>query len=53
MTPKGKQDYVKCITKRAREFMESSRKKKEKKKRVANERAGERKSEGASGIKWK
>ena len=41
------------ITERAREFMESSRKKKKKKKRVANERAGERKSEGASGIKWK
>ena len=42
MTPKGKQDYVKCITKRAREFMESSRKRK-KKKKVENERAGERK----------
>ena len=41
MTPKGKQDYVKCITKRAREFMESSRKRK--KKKVENERAGERK----------
>ena len=55
MTPKGKQDYVKCITKRAREFMESSRKRKKKKKREReeNERAGERKSEGASGIKWK
>ena len=51
MTPKGKQDYVRRITKRAREFMESSRKRK--KKKVENERAGERKSEGASGIKWK
>ena len=47
MTPKGKQNYVRCITERAREFMESSRKRKK------NERAGERKSEGASGIKWK
>ena len=28
MTPKGKQDYVRRITERAREFMESSRKKK-------------------------
>ena len=34
MTPKGKQNYVRRITDRAREFMESSRKKK-------NERAGE------------
>ena len=40
------------IIERAREFMESSRKRK-KKKRVENERVGERKSEGASGIKWK
>ena len=52
MTPKGKQDYVRRITKRAREFMESSRKRK-KKKRVENERVGERKSEGASEIEWK
>ena len=52
MTPKGKQNYVRHITERAREFMESSRKRK-KKRRVENERAGERKSEGASGIKWK
>ena len=29
MTPKGKQDYVRRITKRAREFMESSRKERE------------------------
>ena len=41
------------ITERAREFMESSIKIKKKKKRVENERIGERKSEGASGIKWK
>ena len=41
------------ILERAREFMESSRKRKKKKKRVENERAGERKSEGAFGIKWK
>ena len=34
MAPKGKQNYVRCITKRAREFTESSRKK--------NERVGER-----------
>ena len=27
MTPKSKQNYVRCITERAREFMESSRKK--------------------------
>ena len=55
MTPKGKQNYVRRITERAREFMESSRKRKRKrkKKRVENERAGERKNEGASGIKWK
>ena len=33
MTPKGKQDYVRCITERARELMESSRKTKKKKKR--------------------
>ena len=52
MTPKGKQDYVRRITERAREFMESSRKRKKKKKRVENEKARERKSEGASGIKW-
>ena len=52
MTPKGKQDYVRRITKRAREFMESSIKRK-KKKRVENERVGERKSEGASEIEWK
>ena len=40
------------VSQRAREFMESSRKRK-KKKKVENERAGERKNEGASGIKWK
>ena len=39
MTPKGKQDYVRHITERAREFMESSRKRK--KKKVENERVGE------------
>ena len=33
MILKGKQDYVRRITKRAREFMESSRKKKKKKSR--------------------
>ena len=55
MTPKGKQNYVRRITERAREFMESSRKRKGKKKknREENERAGERKGEGGSGIKWK
>ena len=37
MIPKGKQDYVRRITERAREFMESSRKRKRKKK-VENER---------------
>ena len=31
MTPKGKQDYVRRITERAREFMESSRKRKKRK----------------------
>ena len=50
MTPKGKQDYVRRIIERAREFMESSRKKK---KKFENERARERKREGGSGIKWK
>ena len=50
MTPKGQQDYVRRITERAREFMESSRKKK---KGVENERARERKREGGSRIKWK
>ena len=39
MTPKGKQDYVRRITERAIEFMESRRKRK---KKVENERAGER-----------
>ena len=53
MTPKGKQNYVRHITERAREFMESSRKRKKKREREENERAGERKSEGAFGIKWK
>ena len=33
MTPKGKQDYVRRITERAREFMESSRKRKKKESR--------------------
>ena len=47
MTPKGKQDYVRRIIERAREFMESSRKKK----KFENERARERKREGGSGIK--
>ena len=54
MTPKGKQNYVRHITERAREFMESSRKgRRKKKKREENERAGERKGEGGSGVKWK
>ena len=52
MTPKGKQDYVRRIIERAREFMESIRKRK-RKKIVENERAGERKRGGGSGIKWK
>ena len=52
MTSQGKQDYVRHITERAREFMESRRKRK-RKKIVENERAGERKREGGSGIKWK
>ena len=52
MTPQGKQDYVRRITERAREFMESRRKRK-RKKIVENERAGERKREGGSGIKSK
>ena len=38
------------ITERAKEFMESNRKK-EKKKRVENEKARERKREGGFGIK--
>ena len=38
------------ITKRAREFMESSRKRK--KKRAENERAGEIRRKEGSGIKW-
>ena len=43
MTPKGKKNYVRRITERAREFMESSRKRKrKKKKKEENERAGER-----------
>ena len=33
MTPKGKQDYVRRIIERAREFMKSSRKRKKKKER--------------------
>ena len=33
MIPKGKQDYVRRITERAKEFMESSRKRKRKKKK--------------------
>ena len=37
MTPKGKQNYVRRITKRAREFMESSKKKKRKKKKRERE----------------
>ena len=60
MTPKGKQDYVRRITKRAREFMESSRKKEKKKKkerereRDENERAGELlESSGSKGKKKK
>ena len=55
MTPKGKQDYVRRITERAREFMESSRKRKKKRKErvVENERAGERKREGGFGISGK
>ena len=36
MTPKGKQNYVRCITERTREFMKLSRKK------FFFERAGER-----------
>ena len=43
MTAKGKQNYVRCITERAREFMEKRER----------ERAGERKGEGSSRIKWK
>ena len=34
MTPKGKQNYVRRITKRAREFMESSRIRKKKEQRM-------------------
>ena len=52
MTPKGKQNYVRRITERAREFMESRRKRK-RKKIVENERAGERKREGGSRISGK
>ena len=54
MTPQGKQDYVRRITERAREFMESRRKRKRKRKKIVeNERAGERKRWGGSGIKSK
>ena len=56
MTPKGKQNYVRRITERAREFMESSRKKKIE--REENERVGERvrellESSGSKGKKKK
>ena len=47
MTPKGKQDYVKRIIEKARLWQ------KKKRKRVENERGGERNREGGSGIKWK
>ena len=47
MTPKGKQNYVRHITEKARLWQ------KKKRKRVENERAGERNREGGSGIKWK
>ena len=40
------------ITERAREFMESSRKRKKKKKRAENERAGEIRKKEGFGIKW-
>ena len=54
ITPKGKQDYVRRIIERAKEFMESSRKRKRKRKKIVeNERAGERKRWGGSGIKSK
>ena len=45
MTPKGKQNYVRCITERAREFMESSRKKKRKKEKEKRELEKERERE--------
>ena len=47
MTPKGKQDYVRRIIEKARLWQ------KKKRKRVENERAGERNREGGFGIKWK
>ena len=40
------------ITEKAREFMESSRKRKKKKKRAENERVGEIRRKEGSGIKW-
>ena len=64
MTPKGKQNYVRCITERAREFMESSRKKKGKKKkkreswrkkgrgRFWNQVESKGKKKGEDGILW-
>ena len=45
MTPKGKQNYVRRITERAREFMESSRKKKRKKEKEKRELEKERERE--------
>ena len=47
ITPKGKQDYVKRIIEKARLWQ------KKKRKRVENERGGERNREGGSGIKLK
>ena len=47
ITPKGKQDYVKRIIEKARLWQ------KKKRKRVENERGGERNREGGFGIKLK
>ena len=40
MTPKGKQDYVRHITERARELMESSRRRRKKERKRMDERKG-------------
>ena len=52
MTPKGKQDLCEMYH-RELENLWNQVEKEKKKKRVENERVGERKGEGASGIKWK
>ena len=45
MTPKGKKNYVRRITERAREFMESGRKRKERERERERERELEKESD--------